>query len=259
MLGQSSHAACHAVLFTTELLERILVGIDIRDLLLAQRVNSKWRKVIKRSTLLQQKLFFEPAETEFCWKVKKSSTTIESDTFIKVSATHKLIDEEESSGSHFIFKHGEMNPLIFKPGDLEDLVTDESILFRLTQNDVTAKFQKQAASAAWQYPEASWREMLTTQPPTFVAIGDPRCTIHNRHIYSCPHSRACIGSNRSFFAIDGKGLKAGGLMDAIEEGRGGKLVVLEWTDKDYFTFLTEDIICPTEADMRVIESAAKEE
>lgn len=44
-----------------ELLEAILEQVDMQTLLLAQRVNRLWAKLIKRSSKLQQILFFQPA------------------------------------------------------------------------------------------------------------------------------------------------------------------------------------------------------
>ncbi|KAK5725290.1 hypothetical protein LTR17_013053 [Elasticomyces elasticus] len=56
--------AFNAVFNTTELLEMILVGVDTKTLLLAQRVNRKWRAVISDNHQLQQKLFMRLATRE---------------------------------------------------------------------------------------------------------------------------------------------------------------------------------------------------
>ncbi|KAK5698195.1 hypothetical protein LTR97_007156 [Elasticomyces elasticus] len=56
--------AFNAVFNTTELLEMILLGIDTKTLLLAQRVNRKWRAVISDNHQLQQKLFMRLATRE---------------------------------------------------------------------------------------------------------------------------------------------------------------------------------------------------
>ncbi|KAK5718420.1 hypothetical protein LTR15_008147 [Elasticomyces elasticus] len=56
--------AFNAVSNTTELLEMILVGVDTKTLLLAQRVNRKWRAVISDNHQLQQKLFMRLATRE---------------------------------------------------------------------------------------------------------------------------------------------------------------------------------------------------
>ncbi|KAK4902714.1 hypothetical protein LTR27_000653 [Elasticomyces elasticus] len=56
--------AFNAVFNTTELLEMILVSVDTKTLLLAQRVNRKWRAVISNNHQLQQKLFMRLATRE---------------------------------------------------------------------------------------------------------------------------------------------------------------------------------------------------
>lgn len=53
-----------SVFSTFELLERILIDVDSKTLLLSQRVNRIWSEVISRSTSLQKKLYFLPATFE---------------------------------------------------------------------------------------------------------------------------------------------------------------------------------------------------
>lgn len=57
----SSPPPAHVVLATNELFEQILLGLDIKTLLLSQRVDGHWRAMISKSTLLQKKLYFLPA------------------------------------------------------------------------------------------------------------------------------------------------------------------------------------------------------
>ncbi|KAK3624913.1 hypothetical protein LTR56_020727 [Elasticomyces elasticus] len=61
---KAAATAFNAVFNTTELLEMVLVGIDTKTLLLAQRVNRKWRAVISDNHQLQQKLFMRLATRE---------------------------------------------------------------------------------------------------------------------------------------------------------------------------------------------------
>ncbi|KAJ5788514.1 hypothetical protein N7457_003504 [Penicillium paradoxum] len=49
------------VFFLPELVERILINLDMRELLLAQRVSRRWNDIILSSPTLQNKLFFTPA------------------------------------------------------------------------------------------------------------------------------------------------------------------------------------------------------
>jgi hypothetical protein len=60
-------AAAERVLATYELIEPILFNLPTKDLLLAQRVCTKWKSVIEQSTMLQQALFFKriPGTTPF--------------------------------------------------------------------------------------------------------------------------------------------------------------------------------------------------
>lgn len=86
MTPSEIRASLHnAVFLTTELLEMILEFLPMRDLLLAQRVTSKWRDVITRSTRMQQKLFFQPKEAKTFWKCNLR------DTLVRVNADHKLV------------------------------------------------------------------------------------------------------------------------------------------------------------------------
>ncbi|KAK3691330.1 hypothetical protein LTR37_018691 [Vermiconidia calcicola] len=57
-------AAAIAVATTTELLEHILLLLDMKTLLLAQRVNRKFQSVINKSANLQKKLFFVHTSTK---------------------------------------------------------------------------------------------------------------------------------------------------------------------------------------------------
>ena len=59
----SGSAVIATALGTTELLEAILIRLDLRTLLLSQRVSQTFRDVIKGSVHLQKKLFFVPCVT----------------------------------------------------------------------------------------------------------------------------------------------------------------------------------------------------
>lgn len=56
--------AAHDALHTAELLELILIGVDMRTLLVAQRVSRYWYESMKNSVRLQKKLFLIPATTK---------------------------------------------------------------------------------------------------------------------------------------------------------------------------------------------------
>lgn len=61
------HALHAQVLSTTELLEMILLQLPLKDLLLAQRVSTKWKAVIDASPDLQKALFFQPATSQIAF------------------------------------------------------------------------------------------------------------------------------------------------------------------------------------------------
>ena len=63
-ISQVVHTAAQQVLLTTELVEKILLHVPLKDLLFAQSVCMKWKAVIEGSTILQKALFFQPATTE---------------------------------------------------------------------------------------------------------------------------------------------------------------------------------------------------
>lgn len=57
--SETPAAAYHAVLYTAELLERILVHVDTSTLLISQRTCLFWKQCIQGSRMLQRALFFE--------------------------------------------------------------------------------------------------------------------------------------------------------------------------------------------------------
>lgn len=59
--AQPGSLAAHKVFGTVELLEKILVNLDMKTLLLSQRVNADFNTVITESSKCQKKLFFAPA------------------------------------------------------------------------------------------------------------------------------------------------------------------------------------------------------
>lgn len=118
----------HLVLFTWELLELILLHLDMRTLLLSQRVSSIWRDVIKNSRPLRQALFFEPVEPT---DVPSSART-----------RNPLIDQ------------------IFWPRFVNPLYTYSSFRKFFKYASISKD--------SFNRPCASWRRMLLQQPPSSV-------------------------------------------------------------------------------------------
>ena len=59
----ASNGACAKVFAITELLEKVLLQLPNKDLLLAQRVNQSFYHTISESPALQQKLFYTAKDT----------------------------------------------------------------------------------------------------------------------------------------------------------------------------------------------------
>lgn len=62
----------YTVFYTTELLELILSGLPMKDLLLSQRVSQKWRNVVNTNRRLQEKLFLRSTGVDTHWKLEQS-------------------------------------------------------------------------------------------------------------------------------------------------------------------------------------------
>ena len=122
------------VLDVFELLEMILIQLPIKDLLThAQRVSRTWRATVKNSTRLQRALFISPVP----------STPLE------------LIDT--TYGSLWVARESNLRPITV----LENPYY-WSILATITYGHHKA--------GLYAYAEASWRQMLVTQPPLSVLL-----------------------------------------------------------------------------------------
>jgi hypothetical protein len=150
------------VISTTELLENILMFLPMKDLLLAQRVSRNWKAVITKSISLQQRLFFVPRKADFCWELEVRSEYPQMKWPKQVDREHKLPETLPDGIERMtLVNHGQMNPLIFRTaGDINmwDYAYDEGGTILQPMPDL------QHPSA--QYPKASWRGMLISQPPT---------------------------------------------------------------------------------------------
>lgn len=133
--------AATQVFSTIELLEAILFELPAKDILLTQRVSKEWQAVVKESNKLQRALFFKP--------VPGAPTFIPRSSWREKPYSGKVIG----------------NPLLQPLLDLLELGDDSH--FTEEHNSVVAKLSKLGPKAsAWTVPDASWRHMLTTQPPT---------------------------------------------------------------------------------------------
>lgn len=81
--------AAQVVLATNELFEQILLELDMRTLLLAQRVDYRWYALINQSKSLQKKLFFIPATRQDLKKLNLLEMSNEHDLNINAIKVHK--------------------------------------------------------------------------------------------------------------------------------------------------------------------------
>lgn len=113
-----------AMFSIAEILESILISVDMKTILLSQRVNKFWHNVIGNSTKLQKKLFFLPATLEEAIDLmaadnKVINLTRDAQLFSGVT-TWNLLEEEQA-----VIKTGDepsqsgpnnvmvLNPLLF--------------------------------------------------------------------------------------------------------------------------------------------------
>ena len=160
----SKRGVFEPVLHTTELLEAILDHLPEKELLLAQRVCRKFRAVISRSKLLQQKLFFAPAEATLGWSYKAPINNDEETGFGDSSvgwteiSKLDLIDGQRQGLD--VLPYGRQNPMFLEQTGYYPL------LQRSGPNKVGVDLGlKHHAPPSMRRPEASWRRMYLTQPP----------------------------------------------------------------------------------------------
>ncbi|KAI9927542.1 hypothetical protein ASPWEDRAFT_746562 [Aspergillus wentii DTO 134E9] len=119
------------VFFIWELLEHILLNLDLRTLLLSQKVCRTWHKTINDSRPLQQALFFQPMEG--------------SDTPEQKRTRNPLLEEA-------LYPQFKFNTYYYK----------------LSRGRKHTNHLSDIQPGAYTRQEASWRRMLIQQPPTSI-------------------------------------------------------------------------------------------
>lgn len=117
-----------------ELLEAILVQLPPEDVLLAQRVSKDWQATIKTSKELQEKLFFRPISSQIFDRSRYGD------------GKWRDIETQEEVQPRW-------NPLLERLYD--------QLFLRVHTPQI-----EDLPTSAWQRPEASWRKMLRSQPPS---------------------------------------------------------------------------------------------
>ncbi|KAK8043158.1 hypothetical protein PG994_013641 [Apiospora phragmitis] len=170
------------VLGTTELLENILLHLDIKTLLLSsQLVEQRWRNLIRHSVVLQQAptRCFEEKFALFFHDGRRDRATTD------VHGPRRTVYIQHRRGSQACdlqFKHFPALPLA----------------------------AGEAARAAFMRPEASWRRMLVTQPPT-QRVGFSEET---SHMSGMMHRFSALRMDADADEDGGGGLRMGALYDA---------------------------------------------
>jgi hypothetical protein len=139
--------AAHRVLFTTELLEAILLELPYRDLLVnAQRVCVYFHHTINASVALQQALFFVPCSTQY---------TLQRNPLLFTQSWSDYMDRRIPRS-----RASNGTPGAFYPwhNNLDFTAVDWS------------EYQK--IRGPYGRPEASWRRMFVSQPPVTVLEAD---------------------------------------------------------------------------------------
>lgn len=165
--------AAECVLELPELLERILLSVPIRDVLLSQRVSRFWQALIANSLPLQQALFFKPV------------TKYEPFTALLLDEHHSnrffnrpcLVDAVPvgDGGNH----HEEIAPTLV--ADANPLLSWENSWFKKKCTNRTAAVRKAReafgdgeSTMDWDFPvsrkmtgiQPSWKKMFLSQPPS---------------------------------------------------------------------------------------------
>ena len=132
--SQDEPSAAQRTFNIVELRELILKSLPPKELLLAQRVSKDWKATINTSRKLQERLFFRP-----------SSTRLLSHDGAPASKWLDIATQEEVEPS--------WNPLLVP-------------IYNSLRRSEKATFYKRLPDQTWDRPEASWRRMLRSQPPT---------------------------------------------------------------------------------------------
>lgn len=147
----------YSVMGVPKLAEMILLQVPVRDLLLAQRVDRTWRATIRTSPALQQALFLRPYSDRR--------------VFLETGITPATC-----SSAHDCPK-GRQAPAVnrFTPAQCQEpnqptLAVANPFLRLLHLSDSLSDSSYTTISSAYARPEASWRNMLITQPPLEDAV-----------------------------------------------------------------------------------------
>lgn len=134
------------MLAITELHENILLFLDVRTLLLAQRVNTKWRDIITANKKLQKKLFFKAAED---FEEVLSLGTVGGDVPIALDISYR--------------RQGGTEAAVFNPLITEHAVLENSSEYDGFYREISDRILPDTISV--HRGKSSWERMYLSQPP----------------------------------------------------------------------------------------------
>jgi hypothetical protein len=135
---------------TAELLHAILLKLDSRTLLLAQRVNCAFQDTITRSSQLQKKLFFKPVK------------------FLAEAHDLGMIDERSVVASFCAWPRMDKQRVLFEQLGaliLNPMVFTSKVFSSKDRRRGMAKVQASCLKSVQRDPSPSWKKMLASQPP----------------------------------------------------------------------------------------------
>lgn len=154
---QQTNMASNKVLGIGELIEMVLLQLPCRDVLLAQRVSRTWHATISESLKLQKALFIVPCHAPLygadvdLFPGGKSSAIQHMMNGTVLLEPSSEITAYEVSALGCSYEDIILNPLLQHLFPFDKYFAWTSFSFRKAQN--------------LDHPKASWKRMLTTQPP----------------------------------------------------------------------------------------------
>jgi hypothetical protein len=203
----ASEVTRSALFGTAELFEQIFLRLDMKTLLLSQRVSKEWRDFITQTTSLQKKLFFQPIDLKAAIRFSKTESHLQ-DLFITQTPLRPGLRTVEERPWVVM-----RNPLLLK-------------------NTQLASYSS-GGVGSWRRI-ASWRRMLYTQPPQMNVAGKVHFIVAQpqpRWInYANPSEPVYQHYKLSFDYVENYKLNTmGDLMNAIDDRMAINLDEVDWS------------------------------
>ena len=155
------NSACEWAFNTTEVLEHIVLQLPTVDILLSQRVCSRWREVIMASVTLRRLLFLSPVPKQISQASTSSNSTKPGSNGSGLSL---MLAEIGGQSRHqrclnlLVAKLFNINPMRFNRSNRGQIGSFVVVTYAYQSKEYHHMDQK----------DASWRQMFITQPPPKV-------------------------------------------------------------------------------------------